>query len=701
MIARASHAPALLALAVSAPLLALGCPAETKVPACSPVASAWAPGALPVARGATSASGSASVVEAPKEPLPTIDQLLDVKRAFAARALDDKRFLNLTDASGSAQIVTSPMCKPGAMVCDVVTPLTSYADRIANYRITPDGQRVLFLKDQGGDENDQLYLTTIPETADDKPAAPVALTAQPKVKHTAPSFDEAGKRIAFTSNARNGKDLDLYVEDLDALAKDAGQKPRKPLVELKGSHFVSDVSGDRVLVTEQRSNVDASLWLVDAKTKQKRLLTKHTGDERWEGARFSHDGKFVYALTDAGRELVALVAIELATDKRTPLLEGASEVEQFALSRPRPAGPLKGKAPPPPADVIVYSTNVDGVNEVYVATISGAGGAPRKLGAPIKTDLHGVVGSIDLAPDGSVAYVALERADLPPEIFRVFLDGGETQRATFSEHAGVDVDKLVPSETITYETFDKRKISMLWIARPLGPGQKRPVVISVHGGPEAQAQPHFSGFAQYLAQHGYGVAMPNVRGSTGYGKSFSHLDDGDKREDSVRDLSECGKFLAGRPDVDGNRIALYGGSYGGYMVLAGLTLYPDQWAAGVDVVGIANFRTFLEQTAPYRRALREAEYGSLAKDGPLLDRLSPIHKVDKIRAPLFVVHGRQDPRVPVGEAVQISDALKKRGMPVELMIFDDEGHGLSKSKNRHVAYPAITQFLDRWVRDRK
>jgi dipeptidyl aminopeptidase/acylaminoacyl peptidase len=195
--------------------------------------------------------------------------------------------------------------------------------------------------------------------------------------------------------------------------------------------------------------------------------------------------------------------------------------------------------------------------------------------------------------------------------------------------------------------------------------------------------------------------MPNVRGSTGYGKSFTHLDDKDKRADSVHDLSECGKFLGARPDVDPSRIALYGGSYGGYMVLAGLTLYPDQWAAGVDVVGIANFRTFLEQTAPYRRALREAEYGSLKTDGALLDRLSPIHDVAKIRAPLFVVHGKQDPRVPVGEAVQITDALKKRGMPVELMIFDDEGHGLSKRKNRLVAYPAIVSFLDKYVRDRK
>jgi dipeptidyl aminopeptidase/acylaminoacyl peptidase len=203
---------------------------------------------------------------------------------------------------------------------------------------------------------------------------------------------------------------------------------------------------------------------------------------------------------------------------------------------------------------------------------------------------------------------------------------------------------------------------------------------------------------QYLALSGYGVAAPNVRGSLGYGKSFAHLDDKDKREDSVRDLHELGLALAARPEVDGKRIALYGGSYGGYMVLAGLTLYPDQWAAGVDVVGIANFRTFLEQTAPYRRALREAEYGSLEKDLALLERISPIHKVDKIKAPLMVIHGTNDPRVPVGEARQIVEALEKRGTPAKLMVFDDEGHGLSKLKNRLVAYPAMVKFLDEHLR---
>jgi dipeptidyl aminopeptidase/acylaminoacyl peptidase len=197
------------------------------------------------------------------------------------------------------------------------------------------------------------------------------------------------------------------------------------------------------------------------------------------------------------------------------------------------------------------------------------------------------------------------------------------------------------------------------------------------------------------------VFAPNVRGSTGYGKTFSHLDDVGKRLDAVRDMAEAVTFLKKNvPQVDPARLALFGGSYGGYMVLAGLTEYPDLFAAGVCVVGIANFETFLEQTAPYRRAQREAEYGSLAHDRELLRRLSPIHRVDRIRAPLMVIHGANDPRVPVTEARQIVDALRARRQPVEFLLYDDEGHGLTKLKNKLDAYPKMAAFLDRYLQAR-
>jgi dipeptidyl aminopeptidase/acylaminoacyl peptidase len=338
--------------------------------------------------------------------------------------------------------------------------------------------------------------------------------------------------------------------------------------------------------------------------------------------------------------------------------------------------------------------NSDGVEEVLLAELD----AGRKASSPRKAGLSGVIGSMDGSPAGDAVFVAMERADLPAEVFRVDVAAGASARVTRSHHAGINESDLVREELFSVPSSDGRKISVFWYSKKAGAGEKLPVVIQIHGGPESQAQPYFNPITQMLALNGYAVAVPNVRGSTGYGKAFAHLDDKERREDSVRDIHEVGKFLATRPDVDPKKLVLYGGSYGGYMVLAGLTLYPEQWAAGVDIVGIANFRTFLEQTAPYRRALREAEYGSLAKDGALLDRLSPLRRVDRIRAPLMVIHGTRDPRVPIGEARQISEALQKRGQPVELLTFDDEGHGLAKRKNRLVAYPAMLAFLDRYVK---
>jgi len=223
------------------------------------------------------------------------------------------------------------------------------------------------------------------------------------------------------------------------------------------------------------------------------------------------------------------------------------------------------------------------------------------------------------------------------------------------------------------------------------------VVVDVHGGPESQRRPSFAPVKQYLLAHGYAVFEPNVRGSTGYGRSYTHLDDVERRMDSVADLEAAAEWLADRPDVDADRIVVKGGSYGGFMVLAALTESPDRWAAGVDVVGIANFVTFLENTGSWRRELREAEYGSLEEDREFLESVSPINNVADIAAPLFVLHGANDPRVPVGEAEQIAEEAADQGVPVRKLIFEDEGHGLSKRENRIEAYRDIVDFLEEHV----
>jgi dipeptidyl aminopeptidase/acylaminoacyl peptidase len=618
----------------------------------------------------------------------TLAQLLDVHRASDARSLDGQKFLFLSDAPGTKQIFASSAAGDPKAPIPAPVQITSFPDRVSGLRIGPGGAAAVFLKDQGGDENDQIHWLDIAAREPAK-SETKALTEAPKVKHTLPAFDDAGKRIAFTSNARNGKDMDLYVEALPAKKDDFG---KKPLVELSGSYAVADFRGEAVVVVESRSSFDSDLWVVDAKTKAKKLLTKHKGDERWASPHFTRDGKAILALTDRGREYLALVALDVATGKVTPVLELDHDVQAIAVPAYAAANAKSGEA----EDVVIAAVNVDGVERLHIALLD----AKRKVASKKAAPLEGVVTSLDVSPAGDAAFVGLERPNLPTEVYRIDVGSAGVVRATESHHAGIDESKLVGAELVSMKSFDGRAISFFYYQRPPAEGEKRPVVVSVHGGPEGQATPTFNPLVQWLALSGYAVATPNVRGSTGYGKSFAHLDDKEKREDSVRDLAEVGKFLAARPDVDPARIALMGGSYGGYMVLAGLTLYPDQWAAGVDIVGIANFRTFLEQTAPYRRALREAEYGSLTKDGAFLDRVSPIHKVERIKAPLMVVHGTRDPRVPIGEAKQIAEAVKKRGLPVNLLTFEDEGHGIAKRKNRLVAFPAMVDFLDKHVKSK-
>lgn len=665
-------------LGILASVACSGPPKPPECVGCTP----WQP--TPYGAAAGSASASASVAAHPPAPTPkpspyTLEQLIDVKRAVAPRVLDDDHPIFLSDATGTYQLA-----KAGAG--GKPEPLTTFPDRVSSLRVAPGGKQVVFLKDSGGDENDQIW--TLPLDG----GAPVALTAMPKVKHTLPSFDPAGKKLFFTSNARNGKDMDLYVEAFTGKAPD---KARKPLVELPGNWVVTDVRGSKVLLVEARSNVDQDVWVLDADTKKRTLLTQHTGDERWESPRFSRDGKVVFALSDRGREFVSLLAVDVATQKSDVIV--AEDHDLAALALPRWAGaPPKGpKGKPAYEDLLVYGVNVDGTESLVILELDEKRHALRSMAPKLK----GVIGALDVSPSGKVAYVAVESSTEPPEIHRLDLRTGESTVATHSDHKGVESSALFAEQSTTCTSFDGKKIQYFFYGQK-DPG-KWPVVVNVHGGPEAQAQPHFSAVNQYLALAGYHVALPNVRGSLGFGKSFAHLDDKERREDSVKDLSAVGKCLADRADVDGYRIALFGGSYGGYMVLAGLTLFPDQWAAGVDVVGIANFRTFLEQTAPYRRALREAEYGSLEKDGMLLDSISPIHKVDRIKVPLMVIHGTRDPRVPIGEATQITQALEKRGLPVKLLTFDDEGHGLAKLKNRLVAYPAMIEFLETHVRKRK
>ena len=343
---------------------------------------------------------------------------------------------------------------------------------------------------------------------------------------------------------------------------------------------------------------------------------------------------------------------------------------------------------------IAFSLNQDGYSRLELLDLA------RGIARPGPTLPDGVLGVYDerlaFSPDTSALAFSYTtpRSSSNVYVWDWAAMGQGVRALTHMTHGGIPTEAFVDAELVGYPTFDNRPIPA-WLYRPRAGQEPTPVVVIVHGGPEWQARPWFDFLAQYLVTRGYAVLAPNVRGSTGYGNAYSHLDDVEKRLDSVADLAHAAHWLRTQPEFDGGRIAVLGGSYGGYMVLAALAFHPELWAAGVDIVGIANFVTFLENTSEYRRQHRESEYGRLVEDRALLERVSPINYVERMTAPLLVIHGANDPRVPLSEAEQLVARLAALGRPAEVLVFDDEGHGVKLLKNKRVAYPAIAHFLDR------
>jgi dipeptidyl aminopeptidase/acylaminoacyl peptidase len=309
---------------------------------------------------------------------------------------------------------------------------------------------------------------------------------------------------------------------------------------------------------------------------------------------------------------------------------------------------------------------------------------------------NGVVEQPVFSKDGSLLAFSFSSAVEPHDVYLYDLNRDSLQRLTTSPR-DVDPAALVEPTLHRFESFDGESVPV-YLFEPEGEGPF-PVVVTVHGGPESQwlpwFAPSFAPLTQHLVSHGYAVAAPNVRGSTGYGKRYAQLDDVEKRLDSVRDLASLHEWLSARPEIDGSRAAVYGRSYGGYMVLAALAFQPELWAAGIEAVGISSLVTFLENTSDYRRAAREREYGSLVHDREFLLKASPMTHIDAIRAPLFIQHGRNDPRVPVSESEHIHAVLTEKGIPSELLIFEDEGHTVAKLSNRIETFTRAVAFLER------
>jgi dipeptidyl aminopeptidase/acylaminoacyl peptidase len=553
--------------------------------------------------------------------------------------------------------------------------MTFYPDSVGFVRWSPDGSGLVFGKARGGDENSQLFWLS-PDGSEIR-----ALTNDPKIRHNFGGWSHDGKKISYSSNKRNKDFFDIYVMDVAS--------GREELVyQQDGSNSpVAWSFDDRWLVVShanEQLSQDNDLYLVSLETKQATHLTPHEGSAEFEDVNFTRDGKYILLSTNDKREFSSLARMNLSNKSVEILDDTQWDLASTAISD-------DGR-------MFAYTINRDGFSELHIREL-GADGKLAAKSETVKLPGKGLAGSLDFSKDNSKLVLTFNSARYNSDVWLYDLKSRALSQVTRSSRAGIPQSSFVEPELIRFKTFDGREVPA-WYYRPqtAAAGGKLPVLVSVHGGPEGQETPGFSSIYQYFISRGYAVLAPNVRGSTGYGKTYAHLDDVRKREDSVKDLAAAVEWLKTSGGADARRIAVMGGSYGGYMTLAAITLYPELWAAAVDTVGIANFESFLKNTSGYRRKLREVEYGTLERDLDFLKSISPLYKVNQIKTPLMVIHGKNDPRVPYTEAEQIVKALRDRNAPVEYKLFDDEGHGVAKLSNRLIVYPLVADFLDRYLK---
>jgi dipeptidyl aminopeptidase/acylaminoacyl peptidase len=585
--------------------------------------------------------------------------LLEMRQALPLSFSDDGSMLLVaSNVPGTQQLHLVP-ARGGEL-----RQLTDFADPVSG-RFLPGsvvgGGRILLEMDERGNERTQLYLLDAEPDAEPEP-----LVVDPRFMHATARVGRGGTLLAYATNRRNGRDFDIVARTLPG-----GEEVS---LEPGGLCGVGGISPDGRWVAfgrvgERAGDNDAFLWEVG--TGRVVHVSPHEEEAEYFEPVWLPDSSGLFAATNEDRDTFAIRRYDLGSRSWETVVESQWDLEC--------AGDDAGRS-------LLVLANEDGYSRLELRD-------PRTLELREEVPLpgRGVVAQPVFSNDGSLLAFGFTRPTEPYDVYVYDLDAHALTRLTVSP-SEVDPGTLVEPELHRFASFDGESIPV-FLYEPEGEGPF-PVVVSVHGGPEAQARPEFAPLTQHLVSRGYAVAVPNVRGSTGYGKRYEHLDDVRKRLDSVRDLASLHEWLSVRPEIDGAQAVLYGRSYGGYMVLAGLAFQPELWAAGIETVGIASLVTFLENTSDYRRAAREREYGSLEHDRSFLVEASPLTHVDAIRAPLFVQHGRHDPRVPVGESEQIHRVLTEKDIRSELLIFEDEGHGVEKLSNRIELFTRAVSFLD-------
>jgi dipeptidyl aminopeptidase/acylaminoacyl peptidase len=550
--------------------------------------------------------------------------------------------------------------------------LTFLNEPVSQLSRRPGQVQLLYSADVGGGEFFQFYLF------DPESGAHRRIT-DGRSRNSWPTWDRAGARLAWASTRRDGRSNDVWVMSPEDTASAS-----MVLGSTDGSLWLPvdwDPAGERLLVANYISIADTRAHLLDLRTgEHQRLAGGPDEPTAVLPLGFDREGRGVFIMTDHGSEFTRLAYLPLDGGPMQVLTDDIPwNVEAGGMSEDRTRA--------------AFVINEGGVSRLYLMDTDS-----RRF-AGVQSLPMGIIGGLEFSPDGSRLAFTLNTATAPGDVYTLQLAAdrlahGELERWTFSEVGGLNPEHFVRPELVEYRSFDGRVIPA-FVYRPHGDGP-HPVMINIHGGPEGQSRPGFSSvFQSWVGEYGIAVIDPNVRGSSGYGRTYVGLDDGMRREDAVRDIGALLDWIASSPELDQDRVMVYGGSYGGYMVLASLMHYSDRLRGGVNIVGISDFISFLENTESYRRDLRRAEYGDerVPEMRAFFERISPLRNAERITAPLFVIQGQNDPRVPVTEAEQIVARVRANGRPVWYMNALNEGHGFARRENQDLMRDLVVLFF--------
>lgn len=601
-----------------------------------------------------------NVPEIPADISAAVQRYQNYRAASLQDWLSDGSILIATRFGASQQI--HRVAAPGG----ARTQLTFLSEPVAGATAIPGTQRFLFVRDTGGDEWFQIYAAGLA-------GEPVLLT-EPGTRNLSPAFSPDGKLLAWSRAMKGSAEYAILLADL------ADPRSARVVYREAGQISPDDIAADRaqLVFTRSVSNRESKLLLLDLASGKVTEIAPKAGKVLYTRPRFARDGRSVFAISNKDSDVGRLVQIDIAGGNATVLTpELKWDVENFVLSEDD--------------RLLAYAVNEDGFSQVVVRDF----GTRRALPQPQLP--RGALSNMAFSPDGSKLAFDLSTATSAGDVWTWDVAGGTLARWTTSELGALDPAKLAEPQLVRFKSFDGLSVPAL-VYRPSGlpAGTRTPVIVDIHGGPEAQSRPSWNVGAQYFAGVlGATVILPNVRGSTGYGKRYADLDDAEKREDSVKDIGALIDWIATQPSLDKDRVAVYGQSYGGYMSLAVMTHYADRLVGGVERYGIGDFASFLKNTQAYRRDNRRAEYGDERdpKMQAVFKRIAPLANVAKLTKPMLVMQGANDPRVPKSESDQVVAGIRANGVGAWYVVFADEGHGFLKKPNNDLRREVETVFL--------